>query len=86
MCGHARGNHVFRGSGKLPDIVVVAAEIVGDGHFAKLAVERRAPDAEAAGNFAHAAAAMVDRLADDLRFQILEAAQLAVVAEQRNLG
>jgi hypothetical protein len=64
----------------------VAAEIVGDSHFAELAVERRAPNAEASGHLAHAAATVVDRFADDFRFQILKATELAVVTEQRNLG
>src|SRR5687767_9995586 len=53
--------------------------------FAEFAVEGRAADAEAACDFGHAAAVMADGEADDVGLDVVEAAQMTVVEEQRDL-
>src|SRR5689334_22371947 len=55
-----------------------------DADIAELAVERRAADAEAARDFRHAAAIMADGETDDVRFDLFERAQVALVREQCN--
>ena len=55
-----------------------------DAELAQLAVERRAADAEAAGDFGHAPAIMADGEADDVGLDLLEAAQMAVGAVERD--
>lgn len=46
-------------------------------HVAHLAVERRAADAEAAGDFRHVALVLVDGEADHFRLDVLELAHVA---------
>ena len=55
-----------------------------DAQVAKLAVERRAADPEAARDFGHAAAVVADREADHVGLDIVEAAQVAVVGEEHH--
>src|SRR5258705_8357930 len=54
-----------------------------DAEFAELAVEGRATNPEAPGDFCHAAAIMADGEADDIGLDLLERAQMAVAGEHR---
>ena len=73
-----RGSHIFapqatsESRGRLFDHALVEAV------FLHLAIERRAADAETAGDFRHLAAIMREREADRFRLQFLEPAHVAV--------
>ena len=57
-----------------------------DAEVAEFAIKGRAPDPEAARDFAHPAAVMADGEADEIGFDLLERADIAVASVQSDAG